>query len=68
MSQGNAIIPICFLLGGYRQPGNQWVKKKGNKQKFSSNRKVAKTSGTALKALESRNIPKAKEDLTKVFL
>ena len=40
-------------------------KKKGNEQQFSFNRKVAKTSGTALKALESGNIPKAKEELNK---
>ena len=40
-------------------------KKKGNEQQFSFNRKVAKTSGTALKALESGNIPKAKEELSK---
>lgn len=40
-------------------------KKKGNEPQFSFNRKVTKTSGTALKALESRNIPKAKEELNK---
>ena len=39
--------------------------KKGNEQQFSFNRKVTKTSGTTLKALESRNIPKAKEELNK---
>ena len=34
-------------------------------QQFSFNRKVAKTSGAALKALESGNIPKTKEELNK---
>ena len=38
---------------------------KGNEQQFSFNHKVAKTSGSALKALESGNIPKAKEELNK---
>ena len=47
------------------QPDTYVFKKKGNEQQFSFNRKVAKTSGTALKALESENIPKAKEELNK---
>ena len=47
------------------QPDTYVFKKKGNEQQFSFNHKVAKTSGTAMKALESRNIPKAKEELNK---
>ena len=41
------------------------LKKKGNEQQFSFNRKVVKTSGVALKALESGDIPRAKEELKK---
>ena len=47
------------------QPDNYVFKKKGNEQQFSFNRKVAKTSNSALKALEGGNIPKAKEELNK---
>ena len=41
------------------------LKKKGNEQQFSFNRKVTKTSRAALKALESGDIPKAKEEPNK---
>ena len=47
------------------QPDNYVFKKKGNEQQFSFNRKVAKSSNSALKALEGGNIPKAKEELNK---
>ena len=47
------------------QPDNYVFKKKGNEQQFSFNRKAAKTSNSALKALEGGNIPKAKEELNK---
>ena len=47
------------------QPDNYVFNKKGNEQQFSFNRKVAKTSNLALKALEGGNIPKAKEELNK---
>ena len=36
-----------------------------NEQQISFNRKVVKTSGAALKALESGDIPKAKEEPNK---
>ena len=44
------------------QPNTFALKKKENEQQFSFNRKVAKTSRAALKALESGEIPKAKEE------
>ena len=47
------------------QPDTHVFKKKGNEQQFNFNRKVAKSSNSALKALESGNIPKAKEELNK---
>ena len=47
------------------QPDTYVFKKKGNEQQFSFNRKVARTSGAALEALESGDIPKAKEELNK---
>ena len=56
---------LAFQIASDLQPDTYVFKKKGNEQQFSFNRKVAKTSGTALKALESGNIPKAKEELNK---
>ena len=47
------------------QPDTHVFKKKGNEQQFNFNRKVAKSSNSALKALENGNIPKAKEELNK---
>ena len=58
---------LAVQIASDLQPDTYVFKKKGNEQQFSFNRKVAKTSGTALKALESGNIPKAKEELNKVF-
>ena len=60
-AQSNLAVQIASDL----QPDTYVFKKKGNEQQFSFNRKVAKTSGTALNALESGNIPKAKEELNK---
>ena len=56
---------LAVQIASDLQPDTYVFKKKGNEQQFSFNRKVAKTSGTALKALESGNIPKAKEELNK---
>ena len=60
-AQSNLALQIASDL----QPDTYVFKKKGNEQQFSFNRKVAKTSGTALNALESGNTPKAKEELNK---
>ena len=56
---------LAVQIASDLQPDTYVFKKKGNEQQFSFNRKVAGTSGTALKALESGNIPKAKEELNK---
>ena len=56
---------LAVQIASDLQPDTYVFTKKGNEQQFSFNRKVAKTSGTALKALESANIPKAKEELNK---
>ena len=56
---------LALQIASDLQPDTYMFKKKGNEQQFSFNRKMAKTSGTALKALESGNIPKAKEELNK---
>ena len=56
---------LAVQIASDLQPDTYVFKKKGNEQQFNFNRKVAKTSGTALKALESGNIPKAKEELNK---
>ena len=45
------------------QPETYVFKKKGNEQQFNFNRKVIKRSSAALKALESGNLGKAKEEL-----
>ena len=45
------------------QPETHVFKKKGNEQQFNFNRKVIKRSSAAVKALESGNIDKAKEEL-----
>ena len=45
------------------QPEAYVFKKKGNEQQFNFNRKVIKRSSAAVKALESGNIGKAKEEL-----
>ena len=46
------------------QPETSYVyKKKGNEQQFNFNRKVIKRSSAAVKALESGNVGKAKEEL-----
>ncbi|PFX13549.1 Transposon TX1 uncharacterized 149 kDa protein [Stylophora pistillata] len=45
------------------QPETYVFKKKGNEQQFNFNRKVIKRSSAAIKALESGNIGKAKEEL-----
>ena len=45
------------------QPENYVFKKKGNEQQFHFNRKVIRTSSAVVKALESGNIGKAKEEL-----
>ena len=45
------------------QPETYVFKKKGNEQQFNFNRKVIKRSSAAVKALESGNIAKAKEEL-----
>ena len=45
------------------QPETYVFKKKGNEQQFNFNRKVIKRSSAAVKALESGNIGKAKEEL-----
>ena len=50
------------------QPENYVFKKKGNEQQFNFNRKVIRTSSAAVKALESGNIGKAKEELTEGIL
>ena len=60
-AQSNLAVQIASDL----QPDTYVFKKKGNVQRFSFNRKMTKTSGTALNALESGNIPKAKEELNK---
>ena len=60
-AQSNLAVQIASDL----QPDTYVFKKKGTEQQFSFNRKVAKTSGTALNALESGNIPKGKEELNK---
>ena len=56
---------LAVQIASDLQPDTYVFKKKGNEQQFSFNRKVAKTSGAALKALESGNIPKTKEELNK---
>ena len=56
---------LAVQIASDLQPDTYVFKKNGNEQQFSFNRKVAKTSGTALKASESGNIPKAKEELNK---
>ena len=45
------------------QPETYVFKKKGNEQQFNFNRKVIKRSSAAVKALESGNVVKAKEEL-----
>ena len=60
-AQSDLAIQIATDL----QPDNYVFKKKRNEQQFSFNRKVAKTSNSALKALEGGNIPKAKGELNK---
>ena len=45
------------------QPENYVFKNKGNEQQFNFNRKVIRTSTAVVKALESGNIGKAKEEL-----
>ena len=45
------------------QPENHVFKKKGNECQFNFNRKVIRTSTAAVKALESGNIGKVKEEL-----
>ena len=45
------------------QPETYVFKKKGNEQQFNFNRKMIKRSAAAVKALESGNIGKAKEEL-----
>ena len=45
------------------QPETHVFKKKGNEEQFNFNRKVIKRSSAAVKALESGNIAKAKEEL-----
>ena len=45
------------------QPETHVFKKKGNEQQFNFNRKVIKRSSAAVRALESGNIGKAKEEL-----
>ena len=45
------------------QPETYVFKKKGNEQQFNFNRKVIKRSSAAVKALESGNIGKVKEEL-----
>ena len=60
-AQSDLTVQIASEL----QPDTYLFKKKGNEQQFSFNRKVAKTSVVALKALESGDIPKAKEELNK---
>ena len=47
------------------QPENYVLENKGNEQQFNFNRKVIRTSTVAVKALESGNIGKAKEELNK---
>ena len=56
---------LAIQIATDRQPDNYVFRKKGNEQQFSFNRKVAKTSNSALKALEGGNIPKAQEELNK---
>lgn len=68
----NSRFPVQFASGAVRfrrsqlqsglQPDTYALKKKGNEQQFSFTRKVANTSRAALKALESGEIPKAKEE------
>ena len=60
-----AQLDLAVQIASDLQPDTYVFKKKGNEQQFSFNRKVTKTSGTPLKALESGNIPKAKEELNK---
>ena len=51
------------------QPEAYFFKKKGNEQQLNFNRKVIKRSSAAVKALESGNIGKAKEELNEgIFL
>ena len=45
------------------EPETYVFKKKGNEQQFNFNRKVIKRSSAAIKALESGNIGRAKEEL-----
>ena len=45
------------------QPDSYVFKKKGNEQQFNFNRKVIQKSSSALKAVESSNIVKAREEL-----
>ena len=56
---------LAVQIASDLQPDSYVFKRKGNEQQFSFNRKVAKTSGSALKALKSGNILKAKEELKK---
>ena len=49
------------------QPETCVFKKKGNEQQFNFNRKLLKRSSVAVKALDSGNIGKAKEELKKII-
>ena len=57
---------LAIQIASDLQPDTYVLKKKGKEQQFSFNRKVAKTSDAALKALESGDIPKAREELNKL--
>ena len=50
------------------QPDTHVFKKKRNEQQFNFNRKVVKSSNSAMKALESGTFLKRRRNLTKVFL
>ena len=60
-----AQLDLAVQIASDLQPDTYVFKKKGSEQQFSFNRRVAKTSGAALKALESGDISKGKEELNK---
>ena len=63
-----ALSDLASQIASEVQPENYVFKNKGNEQQFNFNRKVIRTSTAAVKALESGNIGKAKEELNEGIL
>ena len=59
-AQLNLATTICPMYS----PTHTFSRKKGNKRQFIFKRKVIKTNNAALKALESGNVAKAKEQIS----